>query len=301
MSENCPRKRPDRRIWCGAAALIACAVAAPASACEARLGTLQADAIAYDPFTTAGNEASVRLQVELTDGDSCDVAVQLIDDSGAPLRLVKFGPNAVTFRPELRAQGSVSASTDPVDATVHLTSASPRAQIEWRLVLVNDAIVPPGDYALDIGARLRNSELSSPLASRGAIVLRSIARAQANLAGTAGKFSTGSDAATIDLGELTTGKTGRAFLQVRANTAAHVSFRSTNSGWLVNDRAPNSRVRYAMELAGRPINLDAVTTTTLDAPQSIDGGAFSIDVTVGKVEGAAAGRYSDTVTIDVSP
>jgi hypothetical protein len=302
MLDNCLPRRRNGAFLLGALAVALLAAASPASACDARLGTLQADAIAYDPFSSAGVEGSVRLQVELTEGDTCDVVVSLTDESGAQLRSLRFGNDeGVTFRLELRQQGIVGSATDPADAIVHLTSAAPRAQVEWRLLTIGDAVIAPGDYAKQIEARLRVSEGVPGPPSRGAVVLRSIARAQANLAGTAGKFASGSDAATIDLGELVTGKSGRAYLQVRANTPAHVSFRSANLGWLVNDRAPGARVRYAMTLAGRPVDLAATTVTTVDAPRSVDGDAFSIDVTVGDVGGASAGRYSDTVTIDVSP
>lgn len=302
MSDKYLPRRPNRALLLGALAIAFLAAASPADACDARLGALQADAIAYDPFSSAVIEGAVRLQVELTEGDTCDVVVSLTDESGAQLRSLRFGnDDGVTFRPELRQQGIVGAATDPADAIVHLTSASPRAQIEWRLLSTSDAVIAPGDYTKQVEGRLRVSDGVPGPPSRGAVVLRSIARAQANLAGTAGKFASGSDAATIDLGELATGKSGRAYLQVRANTLAHVSFRSANLGWLVNDRAPNARVRYAMTLAGRPVDLAATTVQTLDAPRSIDGDAFSIDVTVGDVGGANAGRYSDTVTIDISP
>lgn len=302
MSVNCPQKCRSHVPVLGALLFGLLIAASPATACTARLGTLQADAIAYDPFSPAGVEGSVRVQVELIDGDVCDVAVALTDDSGAPLRSLQFGSDGrVTFRPELRPQGAVGSATDPASASVHLTSAAPRAQVEWRLIAVDDAILSPGEYTKDIEARLRLAEGVPAAPSRGGVVLRSIARAQANLAGAAGKFASGSDAATIDLGELVTGKSGRAYLQVRANTPAHVSFRSANLGWLVNDRAPGARVRYTLTLSGRPVELGSTTVTTLDAPRSIDGDAFAIDAIVGEVSGASAGRYSDTVTIDVSP
>jgi hypothetical protein len=131
-------------------------------------------------------------------------------------------------------------------------------------------------------------------------VIHSVARAQANLAGVAGHFSAGSDAATIDLGELTSGKRGTAYLQVRSNISAQLAFRSASGGYLVNASTPQSRVRYTMELAGVPVDLRGPASVAIGPQMSINGTAIEIAVTVGEVTGAAAGRYLDTVTIDIS-
>jgi len=272
----------------------------PAQACTIRLGPMQTAVIAYDPFITAATEGWVRVTADLVDGDRCSAIVRLTDDSGQLARTIGFGPaGAVSFRPELRPGAGVGDARDGSGADVELTTDHSHVQIEWHLAPLGDAVLAPGDYAQPLRAALDPG--GADQVSAGTLTLRSIARAQANIAGAAGNFDAGSNAAVIDLGEMKTGSTGHAFLQLRANTAAHISFSSEHRGMLVNESAPQSAIRYSLSLAGTPVPLSATTIRTVDPPASLRGNSMELGVTVGDVSGALAGRYSDTITIDVSP
>lgn len=298
MSE---RSLPRRLSLCWTVLAVAAALsAAPAAACSARVGAVSATPITYDPFTLGDSIATLRVGVDLVEGDRCDTAIVLTDDSGAPLRNLGFGPTrSVTFQTRLRPTGSVRTSTDDAEALVTLTSDRPHVDVEWQLQNVGDDVLPPGDYSVPVRVRMRDA--ADPVGPAiGAVTLRSIARAQINLAGTTGGLAAGSDAATIDLGELRTGGTGRAFLQLRANTAAHLAFTSRNRGRLVAAAGTGS-VPYSLSFDGRPVALAQTDTRTLPPPPTIRGAAYDMTVTIGDVAGAPAGRYSDTVTIDVSP
>ncbi|URW75581.1 hypothetical protein M9980_13815 [Sphingomonas donggukensis] len=282
------------------AAGIAALAATPAAACTVRLGPVNAVPIAYDPFVVAAAGGWVRVSVDLVDGDACDTAVVLTDDGASPLRTLTFGPGAaVAFRPRLRPGANVREGTDPAEASVALTAASPHAEIAWYLESTGDGVLPPGDYVQPVKVQVRAPVEGGP-PSTGAVALRSVARAQINLAGTAVAYDSGSDAATIELGELRSGSSGRAFLQLRGNTQAHLSFTSQQHGYLASTGA-SGRIAYAMTFDGRPVDLAAPATIAIDAPPSLRGASFELAVRVPDVTGAVAGRYSDTVVIDVSP
>lgn len=274
--------------------------AVPANACAIRLGPMQSAIIAYDPFTTAATDGWIRVTADLVDGDRCPAVVTLTDEGGQPARSIVFGTAAsVAFRPELRPGAGISEARDGTGASVDLTKDNPHVEIAWHLAPVSDAVLAPGDYTRALRAVVDGG--TADQVSSGVLTLHSIARAQANLAGSAGSYENGSDAAVIDLGELKTGGTGRAFLQLRGNTAAHISFRSENRGMLVNEAAPQSAIRYGLTLAGTSVDLSSITNRTVDPPASLRGSSLELGVTVGDVKGALAGRYSDTITIDVSP
>lgn len=298
MSESCRRRCPDpRRVLVALALALGCA--SPALACAVRLGPINSTPITYDPFVMAGAEARIWLEVALVEGDRCDVAVTLADQVGSPMRSLAFGNDGkLVFKLRLQPGLAVRESTDPADAMVTLTSDGPRAEVAWRLSVENDAVLAPGDYVVPVRVMVR--EPAQAAASIGAVALRSIARAQINLAGAAGSYEAGSDNTSIDLGELHDGSAGRAFLQLRANTAAHISFASKNRGYLANSES-GTRIPYRFAFDGRSLDLSQPTTRSVDPPANIRGGSFELLVQVGSVAGAMAGRYSDSIVIDVSP
>lgn len=302
MSARSRQRRPDAPTFAAAWLLLLAAMfaASPALACAVRIGPIQTTPITYDPFVASGAEGAVTVDVDLTDGDACDAALVLTDDSTAPLRTLSFGArDTVEFRPLLRRGGAVRESTDPAEAMVTLTAAAPQAQISWRLVSQGDGVLAPGDYSLPIRVQLR-SPVQAVSPALGTLLLRSVPRAQINLAGTAGSYEAGGDSAAIDLGELRSGKTGRAFLQLRANTQAHLSFRSENRG-VLRSAVDGAVIPYRLSFDSSDVDLRQPASRTVEPPATLRGASFELLVTVGDVSGATAGRYSDTVVIDVTP
>lgn len=294
-----PRRREVRLLLSALGAMVTF-VAGNAHACSVRLGPVNATPIVYDPFVMTGGGGWIRVTADLVEGSSCEAVVVLTDDSSAPLRSLTFGPTrAVAFNARVKPDAGVREGTDPAEAMVELTTANPRVEIAWQLQSAADGILAPGDYSLPVRVQLRG--VDQPLGpSTGTVALRSIARAQINLAGTAGSYESGSDAATIDLGELTTGKTGRAFLQLRSNTAANLSFTSEHHGYLVSG-ASAAQIPYQLTFAGKRVDLSNTDRLSAETPATLRGSSFELGVTVGNVTGATAGRYSDNIVIDVSP
>lgn len=300
MSGSFKPKPREARLLLGAAAALAAIAAVPSHACSVRLGPVNATPIVYDPFVVVGSGGWIRVTADLVEGESCDAVVVLTDDSSVPLRSLEFGPDrAVSFHARLKTEAGVRESIDPAEAMVELSTAKPHAEIAWQLQSAADGILAPGDYTLPVRVQLRvPAEAAVP--SSGTVALRSIARAQINLAGTAGSYESGSDAATIDLGELKTGGTGRAFLQLRSNTPANLSFTSEHRGKLANITT-GTTIPYELTFDGRRVDLGNTGRLAAETPPTLRGSSFELGVTVGEVGGAAAGRYSDTIVIDVSP
>lgn len=285
--------------------LVALAIGMPApalAACDIRLGPIRSSPIAYDPFELGSADGLVSLSADLVDGDDCEAVIALTDQSGAPLRAFRFtaGDRSVTLRGELRETSNVRTSGSPDSVRVRLSRAAPHADLVWRLLSSEDAVLPPGDATLDIVATSALA-LGSTNSSRGTLILRSLPRAQANLAGAAGSFASGNQAQTIDFGALATGAQRQVFLQVRANVPAHLSFTSAHGGFLASEADARIRVPYAISFDGQPLQLASIDRRDVAPPLTINGAAFPIVVTIGDVRGAIAGRYSDTVSIEISP
>lgn len=289
---------PERALIFAVAGALAL-LASPAAACTLRLGPLQTTPVAYDPFAEAA-DGMVRVEVSLAEGAECEGVLRLEDQGGSALRSVRFG-DGPEYAVELMRSPGVEPSVDPASAAVRLSGTDARLAVEWRIRPGNGDIIRAGDYAFPLQVSAAGPGFDAAGPSAGTLFLRSIARAQVNVAGTAGGYAGGRDAFTIDLGELVTGRTGRAFLQVRANTPSRIGLESTHHGFLVNQTLPSARVPYAISLDSHPLDLSARTAVPVTAPLTRDGLSLPLVVTVGEVHGALAGRYSDTIIIDISP
>ncbi len=269
MSARSTLPARDHRAFAVALAL-ALFIPGIASACEVRIGPLVASSIAYDPFGVTTGEGSIRTTVDLVSGDDCEATVALVDAAAAPLRSIRFGDAArpLVYRIEVQA---------------------------------TDGVLAAGDYGQIVQAMLRSVGGADIFSARSTLMVRSIARAQANFAGTSSGFAGGVSAQTIDLGTLTTGEERSVILQVRANTVAHLMIDSKNGGYLVGGNAGHARIGYGLAIDGAPVALSAPSFRTIAPPLTIDGVALDLRVKVGDVGGMPAGRYSDTITVDVSP
>jgi hypothetical protein len=287
----------------GAAIVLGLAMPVAAFACDVRIGTLVASPIAYDPFGMTPGEGSLRTTVDLVEGTDCEATVALVDDASAPLRTIRFGDatRPLVYRIEVQPGDGVVAGLSPDLSTVRLTTARPRVTIVWRLLVDQDSVIAAGEYSRIVQAMLRTLDAADTFSARSTLLLRSIARAQANFAGTSSGFASGTSAQAIDLGTLTTGEQRTAMLQVRANTVAHLLVVSANTGHLVGSDSGQARIPYGLAIDGAPVDLSGPSSRTIAPPLTIDGVALELRVTVGEVAGMPSGRYSDTITIDVSP
>lgn len=271
--------------------------AATAQACEVRVDQVQAPTITYDPFTASPVGNRLRVAATVPGDDGCTPTIALTDAAGAPLTALRF--DTLIFRLELVTSAEVERGSEPATAILRARSDGGSVTAEWLLVPTDETVLPPGDYSARVAVAVRAPDSGSP-AAPAAIVVRSIPRAQLNLAGAAAGFAGGADTAGIDLGDLHPGAAGRVFVQVRANTNAQVTFTSANHG-LLRSAGVASEIPYDLRFDGQLLDLASVQTRTVRRSTALAGDAYELRAEVGEFPPAQAGRYSDIVTIDISP
>ena len=102
---------------------------------------------------------------------------------------------------------------------------------------------------------------------------------------------------TLDLGRLETGASATIDFTVTANVGVTVTLSSQARGRLVHETGLTA-IPYSATLAGRPADLTMSSATRLG--RSIGPSPLPLTITVPPANGAAAGRYSDTVTLTFS-
>lgn len=116
-------------------------------------------------------------------------------------------------------------------------------------------------------------------------------------------YNSSSTSATLNFGQLTTGKELGADLIVKSNTGYRVRVGSQNNGQFRN-YAKNANLPYEFRFAGTPVNLNGTSGNPANV-MTIPGGSipagdrFNMKVKVGTVSGKPTGEYSDTITVSV--
>jgi hypothetical protein len=261
-----------------------------ARACQINEVTLSAPSMTHDPFAAQSEVGIVSLS--FTTIGPCVGQAALVDPSGAPLVQVQAGDLRLDFT---ASQSSLVSSTVPFTApagpsAVHLT---------WRIMPERSVITPPGAARAMLTAQINSDALSAPISKTTILEVVTPPRAQVNIAGASGRFGAQS-ISVVDFGVLQSGLSRRVFVQVRANTAATLVLSSRNGGVLRNETLPEAApIDYRASLDGQLLPANLTAQFAVAPPRTMDGVSLPFDMTIGTVEGAMAGRYSDVITIDV--
>ncbi len=107
----------------------------------------------------------------------------------------------------------------------------------------------------------------------------------------------------IDFGELQTNETQSIGLLVVSNDSYTIRVESENNGALVHDRSSRAdMIDYQAYFASRPVDLSGGTALLGGFPSTAVGGSNSIlQIIIGEVGKARAGRYQDRLTLTVLP
>ncbi len=278
-----------------------------ARACEIGIEDVSAPTVMrYDPFS--GEAAISDLIVTLSNRGSngCAAAISIRSESLGPAR--RLSGAASDLRYIVRGQGEGELDNGEGGARGALTRfVEPGARVEaiFRFEIPASQPAPHGEYADRISVRVageRGDERRRRDFSRR-IAATVDPQAQVNLAGAFTPGFDGPSSVQLDLGELRANKTRRTMLQVRATSAVDISIASRNRGQLVHESlGPASSVPYALFLEAERVPLEASAHVLSRTPRlSLRGEAYPMTVQVGDAANAASGRYTDTITIDVSP
>lgn len=119
--------------------------------------------------------------------------------------------------------------------------------------------------------------------------------------GLTGTFQRQNGVASINLGELSPGRTNDPVnLWVRGTRGYRVVVQSRNQGRLVQSSG-DWAVPYAMSLGGVPIDLTNPAPFQSTPGPGLRNDTYPLVVTVGQTSGQRAGRYSDLLTLTLAP
>lgn len=317
MSEHCKQNRTSRRETFGGAAIAGLLAAigplgtgvafgqtsdaSPGLCSPEVLNAPDVAIIEYDPFLPG---ATVReLIFDVSTGDqACDVDFAVLDRTESPSRLFRLGDLVLEISPS-EEEGQLTP-TERIGVYRLSIPANTELRLALDVVVLQGAVIEAGDHVLEPSFEFYEPDTIRPIGNRwqSIVMLRSLPRAQLNITGADGSFGSGSSVSTVDFGEAESGAERRIFLQVRANTLSRLSLASENGGELIhesNELAPP--IQYSVILEGVPIDLREPVSQDRDPPRTLEGQSLPMDITLGDIAGAMAGRYEDVITIEFSP
>lgn len=290
-------------------ALLAVALAWPApvvaQACDAAIvpisPTLRLD---YDPFAFARTVGRMTFEVESRAPDSCEVDLVLLDSTRVAISEKDVGLTGVLVAFSAGA-GDAALTPTAVPGTWRVRiEPGRRTKLSLDGIVSHDAVATAGEHVADLTLELRDV---GAVAAHGAampvrIVLAAIPRAQMNIVGVAATFGQGPSIAQVDFGVFESNASRRVFLQVRANSRARLTIDSANLGRLLLDEtsAEETGIPYSVRFGDEPVDLTHHWEKIVEPPRSIAGSSLPLDLVLGTIGAHVAGRYSDTLTIELS-
>ncbi|MGD2134315.1 MAG: hypothetical protein PVI23_16110 [Maricaulaceae bacterium] len=290
-----------RGAFFAAGILAAAATAAPAIACDASFrGGPSSVSVDYRPFSHRGTITHVTAELRVDDHHGCVYVISALSGGGSDRELISASGDVLTYR--LFSGGDLVANADGVGGGALVHGHRENVTSRLRAVLAPGEAPPPGLYTDTIQLSVFNARTGARLDGPRTVSLNVnvTPRADATLAGVAGRFGTGRTYDNMDFGAFETGESRSAFLQVRSNAQVKITLESANSGVMRHVDQPSlPPVPYIMELDGDVVTFGAPLVRT-PAPGR-GGQSYEVRATIGDVSQLFAGRYRDTVTISVTP
>lgn len=292
----------NRAIGLAASAVLGGAFATQAQAAECTLQLSQAPQavrLDYDPFLPATAPARLAFKVRNPGSETCAAELALVDIPGVALVQTRVGGTGLTL--EIRPNSAVARAASPSVFRLEVP-ADETTDVVFDVVVVEDAVVQAGLYAQPLTLELRQPGAATAYDRTPVVIdVTALPRAQLNLSGSHGAFGSGLSVSVVDFGEAQTGKAQQLFVQTRTNSAARLTFSSSNRGLLKLEGAgDDAALAYQVAFEGTVLDLSRMATRDVDPPRTYAGQAFGLTLTLGAVEGARAGCYSDELTIEIS-
>jgi spore coat protein U-like protein len=279
------------------------------AACNASIESIDAvPTIDYEPFANSQKSEDFEVEVRNDGNDECVVALAIASGTTGGQRFYRKGTDKLAYE-VLTENGSLysNAIDVPAGSTRLEGGIGEDAEITVTLRIPAGLVSRAGNYEDTL--RLRLFDVSGatpvPLGPERTIPAsaRIQARAQLNIAGTSGKFGAPFELDEIDFGDMTTGATRAAVVQVRATSQVAITLSSSNLGVLKHTSLPDATgVPYSLTVDQIPVDLTSSSATILRTPElTLDGNSYPMRVTIGNTTGRAAGNYKDRITISVMP
>ena len=80
-----------------------------------------------------------------------------------------------------------------------------------------------------------------------------------------------------------------------------MTIRSENAGQLVREPDVGRSLSYSLMVDGSAVDLSASVAISVNPTGSLSGESLPVDIKIGDVSGAFAGRYTDVISFEISP
>ncbi|QIG79045.1 hypothetical protein [Stakelama tenebrarum] len=291
--------------FAGIAALVGLCPVARAQ-CDARIISVSSDAaIHYDPFEGDKGVQQLSVIARASGHADCLWGLSLVSDLPATDWELD-GPDGGRLRYRILDPAGAEYRNDAESALLVRLPPGEETLLPLRLEIPGGQMFAAGAYRQLVHLRLvaLGGSGANDVATQSTMITAIVpARAQINLAGSAGAFGGGDFGfAGLDFGELEQGESRTAFLQLRATRPVTLHIRSENGGNL-RRVGGDDRLPYLLRIMGEEVRLDGATASVAaDPPRTMEGESYGIRVTIAGDPGAlAAGEYRDIVTIEAVP
>lgn len=249
--------------------------------------------VPYAPF--AFNEANAPIEIELEDAHECQPTFVFRSSSGSRLRDMD---SALPYQ-LLDENGRTIEANGVAARPARAFRAQAESKFRARISIPPGHVARAGLYRDNLLFQLRTVDR---ILDEREIDIRVRVLPQASIAvgGSARGGFSAAHGASLNFGELATGKERRAFLFVQANSAYALQLSSENGGAMrrVGDGAPHSKIAYTASLDGQWIDLSAPVMAR-GRGNFIAQAPYALSARVGSVEGKPAGEYRDVITVNV--
>ena len=269
--------------------------------CAAEVAIQEAINISYDPFDSALENTSFTITFDNTGRPECSIEVDFQSESGgAPPFAMRGGDISLHIEPIVT--GSQLRALEPGRYLVVLASDAVEERT-FNILPMSDSLPRAGQTSTYFRASITDVNNKTNLLADELIltVLDVIASAQINLAGADAAFQSAGGLSRVDFGELETGETRRVFVQFRSTSEAQMTIRSANAGQLVREPDVGRSLSYSLMVDGSAVDLSASAAISINPTGSLSGESLPVDIKIGDVSGAFAGRYTDIISFEISP
>ena len=266
----------------------------------------------YESFEVARFEAGFSISVSNDGEESCDGLLSIQRMEGAS---GLGGPASATLDYAVTLPGSLATIVDdqieigrPPNA-VAVSIPGGRTQIvNLALQIPPRQVVPSGGYSDTVLVRILDASEMSVVAEQSLELVTQVRSAMSVLlfdgnVGAASSVEAGTQNRRLDFGSLEEGEQASLTILVQSNDEYALRFSSTKGGALWHTvRGAADQIGYSASFGGRALDLASGEALVNGwSATGLGGVSQPLNVRIGQVGGARAGRYEDDIVITVLP
>ncbi|MGO4409637.1 MULTISPECIES: hypothetical protein [unclassified Brevundimonas] len=268
---------------------------------------------AYDAFERSTYQTDFSVMIRNDGEDDCSGYLSLQNGDGRAV-LRGYGGDTLDYR--LTSSSGQSDLVSPQSETPSPANAVPfsltpgRVQVLGFSVRISpNQIVPSGVYDTTLLVRAFDTENGMLVVERPARLATTVRSAmtillfEGGIPASSARDDAGVRTRQLDFDTLQEGEQANLRVLVQSNDGYAISFRSLNGGALWHENLGRaSQIPYAVTFGGAKVALGTGETRTSSfRATEMSGATDTLNVRIGRIGAARAGRYSDEITIRVVP